>query len=182
MRICQNGPLDKFMRSSTLCIVTYGAIKICGTNLCDLCLTCTICINKSHNRNLSLCSIYGIYMYLEYLWVVTGQCVDALLRATEYICISTRKKTTCEVCLIVRCALTTCKIAESKWHQCSPQHTQGMSAQQAFSTDYLLMWEWEECNSFDVANGSTQILSSSHALGRTPHRAMHGVLVEGMSL
>ena len=33
MRIRQNGPLDKFMRflfmrSSTLCIVTYGAIKI----------------------------------------------------------------------------------------------------------------------------------------------------------
>ena len=28
MRICKNGPLDKFMRSSTLCVVTYGAIKI----------------------------------------------------------------------------------------------------------------------------------------------------------
>ena len=33
MQICQNGPLDKFMRflfmySSALCIVTYGAIKI----------------------------------------------------------------------------------------------------------------------------------------------------------
>ena len=32
MRICQNGPLDKpmqflFVRSSTLCIVMYGAIK-----------------------------------------------------------------------------------------------------------------------------------------------------------
>ena len=32
MRICQNGPLDKFMqflfmRFSTLCIVTYGTIK-----------------------------------------------------------------------------------------------------------------------------------------------------------
>ena len=27
MRICKNGPLDKFMRSSTLCVVTYGAIK-----------------------------------------------------------------------------------------------------------------------------------------------------------
>ena len=64
----------------------------------------------------------------------------------------------------MRCALTTCKIAESKWHQCSPQHTQGMSAQQAFSTDYPLMWEWEECNSFDVANGSTQISTSCYAL------------------
>ena len=28
MQICQNGPLDKFMRSSVLWIVTYGAIKI----------------------------------------------------------------------------------------------------------------------------------------------------------
>ena len=33
MRICKNGPLDKFMRflfmpSSALCIVTYGVIKI----------------------------------------------------------------------------------------------------------------------------------------------------------
>ena len=28
MRICQNRPLDKFMRSSTSCIVTYGVIKI----------------------------------------------------------------------------------------------------------------------------------------------------------
>ena len=33
MRICQNGPLDKFMqflymRSSNFCIVMYGAIKI----------------------------------------------------------------------------------------------------------------------------------------------------------
>ena len=32
-----------------------------------------------------------------------------------------------------------------------------MSAQQAFSVDFPLMWEWEECNSFDVASGSTQI-------------------------
>ena len=31
---------------------------------------------------------------------------------------------------------------------------QGMSAQQAFSTDFSLMWEWEECNSFDVASQS----------------------------
>ena len=28
MRICQNGPLDKFMHSSALCIVTSGAINI----------------------------------------------------------------------------------------------------------------------------------------------------------
>ena len=39
-------------------------------------------------------------------------------------------------------------------NQCSPQHTQGMSAQQAFSLDLSLMWEWEECNSYDVASGS----------------------------
>ena len=26
------------------------------------------------------------------------------------------------------------------------------------------MWEWEECNNFDVASGSTQILPSHHAL------------------
>ena len=46
-----------------------------------------------------------------------------------------------------------------------------MLAQQAFSIDYPLMWEREECNSFDVANGSTQISTSRHALkvclGRT---------------
>ena len=39
-----------------------------------------------------------------------------------------------------------------------------MSAQQAFSLDLPLMWEWEECNNFDVAIGSTQILPSYHAL------------------
>ena len=40
-------PLDNFMRSSSLYIETYGAIKIyvVYTNLCDRCLTC---INKSH--------------------------------------------------------------------------------------------------------------------------------------
>ena len=48
--------------------------------------------------------------------------------------------------------------------QCSPQHTQGMSAQQAFSIDFPLMWEWDECNGFVVATGSTQITSSHHAL------------------
>ena len=53
-KFVKNGPLGKFMRflfmhSSALCIVTYGAIKkLCGTNLCDLHLTCIICINKSH--------------------------------------------------------------------------------------------------------------------------------------
>ena len=50
MRICQNRPLDKFMRFlfmrySALYIVMYGAIKICGTNLCDLHLTRIIHIN-----------------------------------------------------------------------------------------------------------------------------------------
>ena len=39
-----------------------------------------------------------------------------------------------------------------------------MSAQQAFSVDLSLVWEWEECNSFDVASGSTQILPSHNAL------------------
>ena len=35
----------------------------------------------------------------------------------------------------------------------------GMSIQQAFSTDFSLMWEWEECNNLDVAStsGSIQI-------------------------
>ena len=45
-----------------------------------------------------------------------------------------------------------------------PAYTQGMSAQQAFLKDFPLMWEWEECYSFDVASGSTQILPSRHAL------------------
>ena len=39
-----------------------------------------------------------------------------------------------------------------------------MLAQQAFSISFPLMWEWEECDSFDVASGSTQILPSHHAL------------------
>ena len=52
MQICRNGPLDRFMRflfthSSIQCIVTYGTTKICGTNLCDLCLTRIIRIDKS---------------------------------------------------------------------------------------------------------------------------------------
>ena len=49
-------------------------------------------------------------------------------------------------------------------YQCSPQHTQGMLAQQAFSTHFSLMWEWEECNGFDVASGSTQISPFRRAL------------------
>ena len=39
-----------------------------------------------------------------------------------------------------------------------------MLAQQAFSISFPLMWEWEECDSFDVASGSTQIMPSRHAL------------------
>ena len=40
MRIHQNGPLDKFMQflfmhSSILCIVMYGAINLCSTDLCN---------------------------------------------------------------------------------------------------------------------------------------------------
>ena len=39
MQICQNGPLDKFMRllfmrSSALCIVMYGTIKIYAVQIC----------------------------------------------------------------------------------------------------------------------------------------------------
>ena len=42
MRICQNWPLDKFMRflymrSSVLCIVTYGAIKIYAVQIYATC-------------------------------------------------------------------------------------------------------------------------------------------------
>ena len=39
-----------------------------------------------------------------------------------------------------------------------------MSAQQAFSTDFLLMWKWGESKGFDVATDSTQIMPSCHAL------------------
>ena len=43
MRIRQNGPLDKFMqflfvRSSALCIVTYGAIKIYAVQIDVTCV------------------------------------------------------------------------------------------------------------------------------------------------
>ena len=42
MRICQDGPLDKFMRilfmrSSTLCVVMYGVIKIYGVQIYQTC-------------------------------------------------------------------------------------------------------------------------------------------------
>ena len=58
MQIHQNGPLDKFMRllfmcSSTLCIVSYGAIKLCGTNLCDLRLIHRNTYDVTH-KNVSL--------------------------------------------------------------------------------------------------------------------------------
>ena len=39
-----------------------------------------------------------------------------------------------------------------------------MLAQQAFSTDFLLMWKWGESKGFDVATDSTQIMPSCHAL------------------
>ena len=48
-------------------------------------------------------------------------------------------------------------------YQCSFQHAWGMSAQQAFSTEFPLMWEWGESISFDVAIGSTQTMPSCHA-------------------
>ena len=35
---------------------------------------------------------------------------------------------------------------------------------EVFSTDFSLMSEWEECNSFDVSSGSIQISPSHHAL------------------
>ena len=51
MQIRQNGPLDKFMRSSVLCIIKYGVIKIMMYKkfyLCDQRLTHIIHMNKSH--------------------------------------------------------------------------------------------------------------------------------------
>ena len=40
MQICQNSPLDTFMRSSVLRTVVYGVIKIYAVqNLCNQCLT-----------------------------------------------------------------------------------------------------------------------------------------------
>ena len=65
MRICQNGPLDKFMHflfmcSSVLCIETYGTIKIMWCKFMQPSLDSHTC--NSHKqisyRNLSL---YGIY-------------------------------------------------------------------------------------------------------------------------
>ena len=34
--------------------------------------------------------------------------------------------------------------------QCSPQHTQGMLAQQVFNTSIFSIWEWGEFKSFDM--------------------------------
>ena len=48
--------------------------------------------------------------------------------------------------------------------QCSPQHTKGMSALQAFSTYSSLMWERKEAKSFDVVTGHAQTTPSRHAL------------------
>ena len=49
MRICQNGPLDKFMR---FLLMLHSNVlhdkNLCDTNLCDLRLTCMIRINKPH--------------------------------------------------------------------------------------------------------------------------------------
>ena len=51
MRICQNGPLDKFFiyafLASALCIVMYGAIKIYAVQIYAT-RAHIICINKSH--------------------------------------------------------------------------------------------------------------------------------------
>ena len=49
MQICQNRPLDKFMRSSAFMHSNVWCNKnLSGTNLCDLHLTRIIHINKSH--------------------------------------------------------------------------------------------------------------------------------------
>ena len=54
MQICQNRPLDKSMRLLFMCSSTFMHSNVwrdkylCGTNLCDLCLTRIIRINKSH--------------------------------------------------------------------------------------------------------------------------------------
>ena len=45
----------------------------------------------------------------------------------------------------------------------SPAHTRHVGPT-SLQYRLSLMWEWEECNSFDVASGSTQISPSSHAL------------------
>ena len=53
MQIRQNRPSKKFMRFlfmcfTVLCIVMYGMIKICGTNLWEQYLTRIIHVNKFH--------------------------------------------------------------------------------------------------------------------------------------
>ena len=75
MRICQNGPLDKFMqflfmRSSTLCKVIYGTIKnLCRTNLCDQIWPRIIRINKTHAKNVTL-------QYVSDYTVVLGSSIE----------------------------------------------------------------------------------------------------------
>ena len=63
MRICPNVPLDKFMQflfvRSSVCNV-WPDRNSCGTNLCNLCLTCIIPINKSHAWKKSLYCIIEI--------------------------------------------------------------------------------------------------------------------------
>ena len=39
-----------------------------------------------------------------------------------------------------------------------------MLAQQAFSIEFPLMWEWGDSKSFDVATGPAQTMPSCHAL------------------
>jgi hypothetical protein len=39
-----------------------------------------------------------------------------------------------------------------------------MSAQQTFSTEVSLMWEWDNTKSFDVATGSTHTMPSYRVL------------------
>ena len=51
MRICQNRPLDKFMRSSTSCIVTYGAIKIYAVQIMQPALDS----HNSHKSHTEIC-------------------------------------------------------------------------------------------------------------------------------
>ena len=54
------------------------------------------------------------------------------------------------------CAPLNCSVLPSIHKACRPNKPSVWT--------FLLIWEWEECNSFDVAIGSTQILPSHHAL------------------
>ena len=63
----------------------------------------------------------------------------------------------------------------------SPVYTRHVGlAQQAFSIiiAFPLMWEWEECNGFDVTSGSTQILPSCHVVSQSFLRENTAVLSE----